>query len=580
MKFNKQLNHTASHLLAAAVIKLFPDVKLGFGPATSEGFYYDFSFSSPISVTDLTKIEKMMHKLASGGYKMQQSFGENYNFNDKPFKKELYNEIINRGETATFYSLLNPSNNQILFEDLCVGSHVENVSQLKHFKLISLAGAYWRGKSENEQLTRIYGTAWETKDELEEFLNILNERKERDHRKIGKDLNIFTFSDYFGQGFPVWLPNGMKIKNAIRDLVLKIDKKYGFNEVLTPHFGAKKLYETSGHLEHYKDDMFKPIEVENEELIARPMTCPHHIILFDKTKKSYNELPIRYSEQSRLYRYEKSGALTGLERVRAMDLTEGHVFVRKNQIINEFKHLYTMIKEIIDLFQIEINYVSFSKRDPKNKDKFYDDDEMWNQAENDLESVLKDLNIKYEEKIGEAAFYGPKIDFQIKTVLNHEITLSTLQLDFLLPRKFNISFINSENKKETPILIHRGLIGTYERFVSILLEQTKGNLPFWLSPKQLVVIPIDIEKHLEYAQQIYQKLFELDFNVQIDLKNERINKKIREAQISKTKYQIIVGDVEVNKKLISYRKYGESKTYISTFEKFLSKIDNKRKEYK
>ncbi|WGI36355.1 threonine--tRNA ligase [Mesomycoplasma lagogenitalium] len=575
MKFNKELNHTTSHLLAAAVIKLYPNVKLGFGPATQEGFYYDFKFEKPLSDEELIKIEKTMKNLASGGYKMVKTAGENYDFSDKPFKKELYDEIVEKNQEATFYSLVNPSNNQILFEDLCSGGHEESTSKIKHFKLLSIAGAYWRGNSDNEQLTRIYGTAWETKEELNEYLELLKERKERDHRKIGKELNIFTFSHLSGQGFPIWLEDGMKIRNAIRERILYFDKKYGFKEVLTPHFGAQELYEISGHLEHYKDDMFKPLEVENEKLIARPMTCPHHIILFDREKRSYRELPIRYSEQSRLYRYEKSGALTGLERVRAMDLTEGHVFARKNQIVSEFKHLYKMILETLSLFDIKLDYVSFSKRDPENKEKFFNDDQMWNQAERDLETVLKELNIDYEEKIGEAAFYGPKIDFQVKTVLNHEITMSTLQLDFLLPQKFNISFINENNEKETPVLIHRGLIGTYERFISILLEQTKGNLPFWASPRQFTIIPIENAKHLEYAKKIKNKLDFLNFNVDLDDRDERINRKIRESQIMKTKYQIIIGDEEVKNQNITYRRYGENNSYTVEFNEFLLEMIHK-----
>lgn len=575
MKFNKELNHTTSHLLAAAVIELFPDVQLGFGPATQEGFYYDFKFKKPLSDEELVKIEKKMKSLASGGYIMQKTSGENYDFSNKPFKEELYKEIIQKGEEATFYSLINPSNHKILFEDLCSGGHENSTSKIKHFKLLSIAGAYWRGNSDNEQLTRIYGTAWETKEELEEFLQILKERKERDHRKIGKELNIFTFSHLSGQGLPIWLEDGMKIRNAIRDRVLYFDKKYGFKEVLTPHFGAEELYKISGHLEHYKDDMFKPIEIENERLIARPMTCPHHIILFDKQKRSYKELPIRYSEQSRLYRYEKSGALTGLERVRGMDLTEGHVFVRKNQIVEEFKHLYKMILETLSMFDIQLDYVSFSKRDPENKDKFYDNDEMWDKAEKDLEAVLKELGIEYEEKIGEAAFYGPKIDFQVKTVLNHEITMSTLQLDFLLPEKFEISFINENNEKETPVLIHRGLIGTYERFISILLEQTKGNLPFWVSPKQFLIIPIENSKHLAYAQKIKEKLLFLNFNVELDDRNERINKKIREAQIQKSKYQIIIGDEEVQNQTITYREYGKKESNTEKMDNFIAKMIHK-----
>ncbi|WP_436359019.1 threonine--tRNA ligase [Mycoplasma sp. 480] len=575
MKFNKELNHTTSHLLAAAVIELYPNVQLGFGPSTEEGFYYDFKFEKPISDEDLNKIEKKMKSLASGGYKMVKTSGENYSFTDKPFKKELYDEIISKNQEVTFYSLINPSNNKILFEDLCSGGHEDSTSKIKHFKLLSIAGAYWRGKSKNEQLTRIYGTSWETKEELDQFLEILKERKERDHRKIGKELNIFTFSHLSGQGLPIWLEDGMKIRNAIRDRILFFDKKYGFKEVLTPHFGSEELYKTSGHLEHYKDDMFKPIEVENERLIARPMTCPHHIILFDRQKRSYKELPIRYSEQSRLYRYEKSGALTGLERVRGMDLTEGHIFARKSQIVDEFKHLYKMIIETLNMFNIKLDYVSFSKRDPENKEKFFNNDEMWNQAESDLEKVLKELNIDYEEKIGEAAFYGPKIDFQVKTVLNHEITMSTLQLDFLLPEKFKISFINENNEKETPVLIHRGLIGTYERFISIVLEQTKGNLPFWASPRQFVVIPIQNDKHLEFAKKIKEKLQLLNFNVDLDDRDERINKKIREAQLMKTKYQIIIGDNEIKNNLVTYRKYGEENSTSENIDNFIIKMLHK-----
>ncbi|ADM22056.1 threonine--tRNA ligase [Mesomycoplasma hyorhinis] len=575
---NKELNHSASHLLALAVIKLFPDVQLGFGPATDEGFYYDFKFVNPLSEHDLIKIEKMMQKLANNNFVMKQTLGTQIDFSKQIFKKELLDQFTSENRKITFFSIVNPTKNEYLFEDLCAGGHIENMKQIKHFKLLSIAGAYWRGKVENEQLTRIYGTAWDTKEELEEFLHILQERKERDHRKLGKELKLFTFNKLFGQGFPIWLEDGMKIVNKIKEKILFYDKKYGFKEVFTPHFGEQKLYEISGHFTHYKEDMFGALVVEGENLIPRPMTCPHHIILFDTFKKSYRELPYRISEQSRLYRYEKSGALTGLERVRSMLLTEGHIFVAKTQIVDEFKHLYQMISEVLKFFKIEVNYVSFSKRDPENKEKFFDDDQMWNQAESDLEKVLKELGVEYQEKIGEAAFYGPKIDFQIKTVLNHEITISTLQLDFLLPKKFDISFINQDNAKETPILIHRGLIGTYERFVSILLEQTKGILPFWLSPKQFVVIPIENSKHSDFALEIAKKLEELNFNVTVDDRNERINKKIREAQMQKTKFQIIVGDQEVENKNITYREYGQQNSNTLNFEdliKFIkAKIEN------
>nr|WP_318033207.1 threonine--tRNA ligase [Mycoplasmopsis cynos] len=419
MKANKLLNHTTSHLLGAAVEQLYPNVKLGFGPATDEGFYYDFEFPEPISDSELLKIEKLMKKLASRNLIMQQVSEQDYSFENKPYKKELYDELKAQGKNITFYALIDPLSKEVIFTDLCAGNHVEDTKKIKHFKLLNLAGAYWRGNSDNIQLTRIYGTSWETQNELDEFLNILKERKERDHRKIGKELKLFFFNKLGGQGMPFWLEDGMYIHNEIRNLVLQMDRKYGFIEVLTPHFGEEELYKISGHLEHYKDDMFRPIVVENERLIPRPMTCPHHILCYNSEKRSYRDLPIRYSEQSQLYRYEKSGALTGLERVRGMLLTEGHLFVRKDQIAQEFKSMYQLIKETLESFKIQISYVSLSLRDPENKEKYFDDDQMWNEAENELRSVLNELNVEYEEKIGEAAFYGPKMDIQIFTALGH-----------------------------------------------------------------------------------------------------------------------------------------------------------------
>ncbi|MGL5643330.1 MAG: threonine--tRNA ligase, partial [Metamycoplasmataceae bacterium] len=347
----------------------------------------------------------------------------------------------------------------------------------------------------------IYGTAWESKKELDKFLQILAERKERDHRKIGKELNLFTFDKLSGQGFPIWLEDGMRIKRRIEKTILELDDKYGFDEVLTPIVGEKELYVKSGHWEHYKDDMFAPIVADAENLILRPMTCPHHILIYSSSRRSYRELPIRYSEQSNLFRHEKSGALTGMERVRSMQLTEGHIFARRDQIISEFKRNFALISEALNIFNIEIDYVSLSIRDPENKEKYFDDDTMWENAEKDLVKVLQELNINYVEMKGEAAFYGPKIDIQIKTALGHEITMSTLQLDFLLPRRFDLHYINDAGEFEIPVLIHRGLIGTYERFLAILLEQTKGNLPFWLAPRQVVIIPVDTI-HKEFAEEI------------------------------------------------------------------------------
>ncbi|QNM93964.1 threonine--tRNA ligase [Mycoplasma sp. Pen4] len=573
MKANKALNHTTSHLLGAAVEKLYPNVKLGFGPATDEGFYYDFEFETPLSDTELPKIERMMKKLASRNLVMKRVSINEYDFTNKPYKQELYDELVSQGKEITFYALVDPLSNETIFVDLCAGGHVDDTKHIKNFKLLNLAGAYWRGNSDNIQLTRIYGTSWETKEELDNYLEILKERKERDHRKIGKELKLFTFNRLGGQGMPFWLEDGMYIHNEIRNLVLKMDRKYGFTEVLTPHFGEEELYKISGHLAHYQEDMFRPIIVENERLIPRPMTCPHHILCYNTEKRSYRDLPIRYSEQSQLYRYEKSGALTGLERVRGMLLTEGHLFVRKDQIAEEFKSMYKLIKETLEIFKIQISYVSLSLRDPENKEKYYDNDVMWNEAEAQLRDVLDELGVKYEEKTGEAAFYGPKMDIQIFTALGHEVTVSTLQLDFLLPERFDITFTNQNNEEERPVMIHRGLIGTYERFVAIMLEQTKGVLPFWLAPKQFTVIPAtNHEDDIEYAKSVNKILFDADFRSKVDLRDERLGKKVREAQMSKSKIQIILGEKERLTETVSYREYGSQETTTMPLAEFILKM--------
>lgn len=570
MKANQTLNHSAAHLLAAAVLKLYPNTKLGIGPSIEEGFYYDFKFEEPITEADLVKIEKQMKKMVSGG--LRNELVESADLSNQPYKNELKNEIEAKGDKATFWAMVNPSNGSQEFVDLCAGPHVDSVSKVKHFKLLNLAGAYWRGNSENDQLTRIYGTAWETEEELKEYLNILQERKERDHRKLGKEMNIFMFHQLAGQGFPIWLEDGMVVKNSIQTYIRAMDKKYGFKEVQTPSFGSVDLYKTSGHWAHYKDDMYPPIQVENEELVMRPMTCPHHVLIYSSKRRSYRDLPMRISEQARLFRFEKSGALTGLERVRAMELTEGHIFARPDQITAEFRNAYQLINEVLTKFNIQIDYVSLSLRDPQDKEKYFDDDRMWNEAEDGLRQVLKELNIEYKEMIGEAAFYGPKIDIQVKTVLGHEITLSTLQLDFLLPRRFDITYVDSNEQQVHPVLIHRGLIGTYERFISILLEQTKGDFPFWIAPRQATIIPVNQDIHGEYGLKVKEELEALGIRVFLDDRNERVAKKIREAQISKTKFQLVLGDSEVANKTINVRAYGSEETKEMTIEEFVNSV--------
>ena len=571
MKANEKLNHTTAHLLAAAVLKLYPNTKIGFGPAIEEGFYYDFDFESPITEADLNKIEKQMKKMVAGGYKVQLVEGSK-DLDNQPLKQELKKELEEKGQTVTYYGLVNPSNGESIFTDICAGPHVESVSQVKHFKLLSLAGAYWKGDSKNKQLTRIYGTSWESADELKQYLDLLQDRKERDHRKIGKDMNIFTFNQLAGQGFPIWLEDGAIVKNNIKDYIRTMETKYGFNEIQTPDLGSEELYRTSGHLAHYSSDMFKPVEADNERLILRPMTCPHHLLVYKNARRSYRDLPIRYSEHAKLYRYEKSGALIGLERVRSMELTDSHIFARVDQIEAEFKNAYALITEVLNKFGVQIDYISLSLRDPEDKEKYFDDDNMWNAAEDQLRKVLGEMKVEYKEVIGEAAFYGPKLDIQVKTVLGHEITMSTIQLDFLLPERFDISYIDENEQKVRPVLIHRGLIGTYERFISILLEQTKGNLPFWIAPRQATIIPVNNEFHLEYAKQVKERLVKEGIKVHFDDRNERLGKKIREAQTSKTKFQIVIGDEEVKTGTINIRAYGEQKQDIITIEEFLATI--------
>lgn len=570
MKANPLLNHSAAHLLAAAILKLYPDTKLAIGPAISEGFYYDFEFSSPISEKDLPVIEKVMKKIANNNYKFEKV--EHQTLENQPFKTELINDFTQAQKNITYYAMVNPNTKELLFVDLCKGGHIDATKSLKYFKLLSLSGAYWKGDSKNKPLTRIYGTAWETEDQLNAYLQIRQERKERDHRKIGKDMEIFMFSPLSGQGFPIWLNNGIIIKEEIQNYLRKREKFYNFTEVQTPVFGEKALYQTSGHLAHYQDDMFPILKVDNENLVLRPMTCPHHIIIFQSKKRSYRDLPMRISEHAVLYRYEKSGALSGLERVRSMELTDAHIFCRNDQIVDEFKNAYQLINEVLTKFKIKIDYISLSLHDPQAKEKYYNDENMWNVAEKSLKDVLKTLNLKYEEKIGEAAFYGPKIDIQVKNALGHEITLSTLQLDFLLPQKFDISYVDKNQSLQKPVMIHRGLIGTYERFIAILLEQYKGDLPFWIAPQQIIIIPVNNEKHQDYAQKIYQQLNNQNFRVTIDLRDLKLGKKMREAQMNKIKFQVVIGDEEVNHQLINVRAYGDEKQTKLSLELFIQNL--------
>ncbi len=455
------------------------------------------------------------------------------------------------------------------FTDLCSGVHVANTKDIKFFKLLNVAGAYWRGDSDNKMLTRIYGAAANTKDQLAEHLRILEERKERDHKKIGRELELFTFSPLVGQGLPIWLPNGMKVRQQIERYIIDLEEEYGYQHVATPVLGSVDLYRTSGHWSHYKEDMFVPMEMDNEELVLRPMSCPHHMMVYKTKLRSYRDLPIRYAEQVIQHRFEASGALTGLERVRAMTLTDSHLFVRPDQIKEEFSRCLELIHRVIKDFGVEINYYRLSLRDPQNKEKYFDDDQMWETAESMLRETLVENNIPFIEAEGEAAFYGPKLDIQIKTALGHDITMSTIQLDFLLPERFDLTYVSETGEKVRPVVMHRGLIGTYERFMAYLIETYKGAFPLWLAPTQVTVIPVNNQYHLEYAQEVAKELRKYKVRFELDDREEKMGYKIRESQTKKVPMSIVLGDKEVANKEVTFRRFGEQKTTTLPLKEFI-----------
>ncbi len=577
MKFNNELNHSAAHVMAASLKKLYPNIKLTLGPAIDEGFYYDFYSDEPISINDLPKIEKQMKKIISGAYEFKKEEKTKKEalefFSDNKYKCEIINSIPDN-EIISFYT-----NGD--FTDLCRGPHVSNTNKIKAFKLLNVAGSYWRGDSKNDQLTRIYGVAFESEEELKEYLELLEERKQRDHRKIGKDLKLFTFSNLVGQGLPIWLPNGTKIKYEIQKYINKLQNKYEFLPVMTPVLGTVDLYKTSGHWDHYKENMFPVMDVDGEELVLRPMTCPHHIIIYKSDIHSYRQLPIRLCEHSNLHRYEASGGLTGLERVREMVLEDTHIFCRPDQIKQEVNNCYKAIMDAHDGLGTKIWRVDLSIWDPNDKEKFHGNVEMWETSQQQLKQALDDNNIEYTVMTGEAAFYGPKIDFQVKTALGHIVTVSTIQLDFLLPERFELEYVTENGTTETPVMVHLGIIGTYERYLAMLLEQTKGALPLWLSPTQIQILPVNPSIHGEYANKLNNEFLQLGYRSEVDGRDERLAKRIREAQISKIPYQLIIGDEEVNSgNLITFRCYGEQedkKCTLSEFKKILSdRIESKK----
>ncbi|HCY9960466.1 TPA: threonine--tRNA ligase [Staphylococcus aureus] len=547
------LRHSTAHLMAHAIKRLYGNVKFGVGPVIEGGFYYDFDIDQNISSDDFEQIEKTMKQIVNENMKIERKVVSRDEakelFSNDEYKLELI-DAIPEDENVTLYS-------QGDFTDLCRGVHVPSTAKIKEFKLLSTAGAYWRGDSNNKMLQRIYGTAFFDKKELKAHLQMLEERKERDHRKIGKELELFTNSQLVGAGLPLWLPNGATIRREIERYIVDKEVSMGYDHVYTPVLANVDLYKTSGHWDHYQEDMFPPMQLdETESMVLRPMNCPHHMMIYANKPHSYRELPIRIAELGTMHRYEASGAVSGLQRVRGMTLNDSHIFVRPDQIKEEFKRVVNMIIDVYKDFVFEDYSFRLSYRDPEDKEKYFDDDDMWNKAENMLKEAADELGLSYEEAIGEAAFYGPKLDVQVKTAMGKEETLSTAQLDFLLPERFDLTYIGQDGEHHRPVVIHRGVVSTMERFVAFLTEETKGAFPTWLAPKQVQIIPVNVDLHYDYARQLQDELKSQGVRVSIDDRNEKMGYKIREAQMQKIPYQIVVGDKEVENNQVNVRQYG------------------------
>ena len=563
------LRHSSAHLLAQALRRLYgKDVHFGVGPAIDGGFYYDFDSEYKISEEDFKNIEKEMKKIISENVAIE---GREVNrtealeiFAADPYKVELINDLP-EDEVITVYT-------QGDFVDLCRGGHVASTSKIKEFKLLSVAGAYWRGNSDNKMLQRIYGTAYFTKEHLEQHLVRLQEARERDHRKPGKELGIFTTSQKVGAGLPLWLPNGATIRRTIERYIVDKEVELGYDHVYTPIMGSKDLYITSGHWDHYQEDMFPPMEMDHETMVLRPMNCPHHMMVYKNERHSYRELPIRIAELGMMHRYESSGAVSGLQRVRGMTLNDAHIFVRPDQLKDEFKLTVGLIEEAYkDLGITNFSY-RLSYRDPENTEKYFDDDVMWNNAQQMLKETADELGLDYVEAEGEAAFYGPKLDVQVETAIGKQETLSTIQLDFLLPERFELEYIGEDGKAHRPVVIHRGIVSTMERMVAFLLEEYKGDLPTWLAPNQVRIIPVNNDYHYDYSKEIMQELKKAGVKVAIDDRDEKLGYKIREAANKKIPYTLVIGDKEVENKGVNVRTFGSHDQKEESFVEFKENI--------
>ena len=566
-----KLNHSCAHLLAQAVKHLYPEAKFWVGPVIEDGFYYDIDLGGKtLTEDDLPLIEKEMKKCSKDNKNIVRHEISKQEalemFKDDPYKIDLISRMDENEQVISCYT-------QGDFTDLCRGPHVDNTKELKNFKLLKVSGAYWKNDAKNHMLQRIYGVCFDTPEELEAHLKELEEAKERDHRKIGKDLGIFMLSDLVGRGLPLWLPNGYTLWRTLQNYITDKEVKFGYKHVHTPDLGSVELYKTSGHWDHYKDDMFPAMEMDNEAYVLRPMNCPHHMVMFKNFLHSYKDMPVRIAEIANDFRYESAGSVKGIERARSFTQNDSHIFCTPEQIESEFKGVLDLIMDVYKDFGIEDFKCRLSLRDPQDKEKYFQDDNMWNNAESSLRKVLTELGVDYFEAVGEAAFYGPKLDILIKPAIGNEVALSTIQLDFLLPRRFDLYYINEKNEKETPVVIHRAILGSLDRFIAFLLEETKGVLPLWLAPVQVNIIPVNNEYHLDYANEVKKLLEENNIRVELDDRNEKLGYKMRESQKRKVPYTIILGNNERDDKTISYRIHGTEETNTLQQAEFISHIN-------
>ena len=569
--------HSSAHLMAAAIEELYPGVKFGIGPSIETGFYYDIDFMDyQISSDDFPKIEAKMAEIVARKEKFvrkevsKQEALDFFTKKNDEYKVELIRDL--EDGTITFYQSGN-------YTDLCRGPHLVDTAPIKALKLLNTAGAYWRGDEKRKQLTRIYGVTFPKKKELDEYLTLLEEAKKRDHRKLGKELELFMFSDMVGKGLPIWLPNGTALRLRLEDFLKKIQKHYGYQQVMTPHIGNKALYVTSGHWDHYGKDSFQPITTpeEGEMYLLKPMNCPHHCMIFKNSPRSYKDLPLRIAEFGTVYRYEQSGELHGLTRVRSFTQDDAHIFCRQDQVKQEFIRVMEIIEIIFKALKFENFEAQISLRDPNNTTKYVGSDEVWALAEQAIIDACKEKNLPAKVEYGEAAFYGPKLDFMVKDAIGRRWQLGTIQVDYNLPERFDLEYVGEDNKKHRPVMIHRAPFGSMERFVAVLLEHTGGNFPLWLTPNQAIILPIS-EKYQQYAEDVMQQLSERDIRVTIDDRNEKAGRKIRDAEVSKVPFMIIVGEKEEQNHTASVREHGVGDQGAMSVDDFIALINNRINE--